>query len=103
MPLVSGLAVYAPYVFTAGVLMFSSMQLLQRYEGSNFTLRRLRRQQIVAAFLLILSAAAMWMKWFNVGFLRGEEWKILLLIAAVLELYTAFRIPAEWAKENQEH
>ena len=32
--------------------------------------------------------------------LRGGEWKITLAVAAVLELYTAFRLPAELEKED---
>ena len=31
---------------------------------------------------------------------RGNEWIACLTIAAVLELYTAFRIPQEEAKEE---
>lgn len=99
LPLVSSLTLYAPYVFTTGVLLFASMQALQRYEGKNPVVRRLRRQQLLGAALLVLSAVAMWLKWFQVPPLRGEEWKLLLLIAAVFQLYTAFRLPAELDKE----
>ncbi|MDO5075379.1 MAG: hypothetical protein Q4D66_05850 [Bacteroidales bacterium] len=103
LPLVPSLGLYAPYVFTTGVLMFVSMQLLQRYEGHSVVLRRLRRQQLIGAGLLVLSAAVMWGKWLNIGPLRGDEWKIVLLIAAVLQLYTAFRIPAQLNKEGEAH
>ena len=33
----------AAYVFSVGALGFASMQMLQRYEGSNFVLRRCLR------------------------------------------------------------
>lgn len=36
----------ASYIYCLGALAFASMQLLQRYEGSNFTIRRLRRIMI---------------------------------------------------------
>ena len=32
---------------------------------------------------------------------RGDEWQVALCIAAFIELYTAFRIPAEIKKENE--
>lgn len=101
LPLVPPLAGYAPYVFTSGALMFSPMQLLQRYEGRSFVVRRLRRQQIFAAFLLLVSACLLLMKSFRLGFVYGEEWKVVLIIAAVIELYTAFRIPHELKKEEE--
>ena len=37
----------APYVFSVGALCFASMQMLQRYEGSNFVICRLRSIQLV--------------------------------------------------------
>lgn len=100
LPLASSMTLYAPYVFTTGVLLFASMQALQRYEGKSLVVRRLRRQQLIGAALLLLSAVAMWLRWFQVRPLRGEEWKLLLLLAAVFQLYTAFRLPAELEKED---
>ena len=35
------------------------------------------------------------------GFARRNEWVICLAVGCVLELYTAFRIPAELAKEEK--
>ena len=99
LPMVPSLQAYAPYVFTSGALMFATMQLQQRYEGRNLTIRRLRRQQIMSAFLLLLSACLMLVEWFNLGLRLGDAWKLLLCIAAVLQLYTAFRLPAELDKE----
>ena len=45
------------------------------------TSRRLRRQQIFGALLLVLTGAFMF-------FTRGNEWIVSLTIAAILELYT---------------
>ena len=98
MPLFPGLLVAGAWVFTAGAVLFSSMQMLARYEGSNFTVRRLRRQQLLGAILLLVTAGLLLMKAYATGPLRGDEWKLTLTIAAVLEVYTAFRIPAALKK-----
>lgn len=100
LPLVESLRAYAPYVFTTGTLMFATMQLQQRYEGSDLTVRRLRRQQIVAAFLLLASACLMMVEWFDLGLRLGDAWKLTLVVAAILEIYTAFRLPAALQKEE---
>ena len=98
MPLFPGLLVAGAWVFTAGSLLFSSMQMLARYEGNNFTVRRLRRQQLLGAILLLVTAGLLLMKAYATGPLRGDEWKLTLTIAAVLEVYTAFRLPAALKK-----
>lgn len=91
----------APYIYSVGALLFASMQVLARYEGNNFVLRRLRRQQIIGALLLVLSGAAMFANLHGIIYFRHNEWLALLVIAAVLELYTAFRIPQELKKEQK--
>ena len=53
----------------------------------------LRVQQIFGALALILTGAFMFTT-------RGNEWIACLTIAAILELYTAFRIPQEEEKER---
>lgn len=102
MPIIPAVSSHATTVFTIGALMFGSMQLLQRYDGPSIVVRRLRRQQIMGAFLLMITAALMIMKQYRVGpiAIRGDEWKITLIVAVVLELYTAFRLPAELEKER---
>ena len=92
----------APYVYCLGALMFASMQMMESYEGSNFVIRRLRRQQIIGALLLMLSGVAMFGNVYRIEYVRHNEWLIVMLIAAMLELYTAFRIPAELEKEKRE-
>ena len=47
LPMVPSLSDFAPYVFCAGALLFGTLQLVQRYEGRNVTVRRLRRQQML--------------------------------------------------------
>lgn len=101
MPMVPDVRDFAPLAFSAGALLFGCMQLLQRYDGRNIVIIRLRRQQILGAFFLMISAALMIMKTYHVGPIpiRGDEWKVSLIVAAILEFYTAFRLPAELEKE----
>lgn len=83
----------SPYLYTLGALMFSYVQVVvTRYEGKNLIIRRLRRQQIVAALLLVFTGVLMFTS-------RHNEWVVCMSIAAFLELYTAYRIPAELEKE----
>lgn len=98
MPLFPGLLTAGACVFTAGAVLFSSMQMLARYHGSDVTVRRLRRQQLMGAVLLLVTAGLLLMKAYGTGPLRGDEWKLTLTIAAVMEVYTAFRIPAALKK-----
>ena len=86
-------AVWAPYLYLAGAILFAYTQLTDRYEGANLIIRRLRRQQMIGAALLIL-AGVMMLIW------NRNEWVLCLTIAAVLELYTAFRIPQELEKDK---
>ena len=63
------------------------------YDGKNLIIRRLRRQQILGAVLLVFAGVLMLVT-------HNNEWILCLTIAAVLELYTAFRIPNELQKDK---
>lgn len=89
------------YLYSAGACAFSSMQLLAGYEGQNLVVRRLRVQQVFGALMLLAVALLMAMNTFDFGFARRNEWVVALAVACVLELYTAFRIPAELEKEQK--
>lgn len=79
--------------FAVGALLFASMQMLTRYDGRDITVRQLRRQQIAGALFLIVTALLLLGKTFRIGPFRGDEWKLALAVAAIFEIYTAFRIP----------
>lgn len=89
------------YLFGIGVVGFVSMQVLAGYDGDNLIVRRLRRQQLCGAFCMVLAVVAMAMQTFRLGFAQTNEWIVCLTISALLELYTAFRIPAELEKEKR--
>ena len=84
----------APVLYTIVAVLFAYVQVMSRYEGKNLIVRRLRRQQILAAVLLVFAGVLMFVT-------RHNEWVLCLTIAAILELYTAFRIPSELEKENK--
>lgn len=88
-------------IFALGVVAFGSMQALQTYDGPNFIVRRLRRQQLLGALALVLCACCMCMQTFHRGFAIRNEWVVCLAIGAILELWTAFRIPHELEKEKK--
>ena len=97
----------APYIFAVGALGFVAMQFLQRYEGTNFVIRRLRRMMLLSDFLFLLAALLMIA---NTGNFLGldyityieyvyNKWVVVLLIAAILQLYSTHRISRELEKE----
>ena len=83
----------SPYIYTLGAVMFAYIQVMSRYDGKNLRIRRLRRQQIIGAVLLVFAGVLMFVT-------RHNEWVLCLTVAAILELYTAFRIPSELEKEK---
>jgi hypothetical protein len=97
----------APYIFALGALGFASMQMLQRYEGSNFVIRRLRRIMLLSDILFMVSAVLMFANQANVfpidhiTYLQFiyNKWVVTLLIAAILQLYTTHRIGQELDRE----
>lgn len=108
LPLFPSAQVAAPYVFTLGAALFGSMQAAARYEGRDVTVRRLRRQQMFGATALMAAGLLMFTSLYQIAPFRGSEWQLLLAIGAVLEVYTAFRLPAalkksegEWQKKNE--
>lgn len=84
---------FSPYIYTVGAILFAWIQVMNRYEGKNLIIRRLRRQQIIGAMLLVFTGVLMFVT-------KRNEWIVCLTIAAILQLYTAWRIPAELEKEN---
>lgn len=84
---------FATYMYTLGAVLFAYVQVMSRYEGKNLIIRRLRRQQILGAILLVFAGVLMFTS-------KHNEWMVCLTIAAVLELYTAYRIPSELEKEK---
>lgn len=100
---------WAPYVFAPGSLLFVAMQLRQRYEGRDFTIRRLRRIQIISGVLFLVAGLLMIANQSNflpldqLSYIKyvHNNWVVVLLVAAVLQLYTSHRITNELEKDTK--
>ena len=104
------------WIFLLGAVLFALMQLMQTYDGKSFTIKRLKKIQAVADLFFVLSGILMvdsayqfLLPLFNNGQNTGyftyveyvyNKWVILLLIAAILEIYTTHRITSELNKSK---
>ena len=91
----------ANVLFGIVVLLFVALQLRTTYDGRDFTIARLRRQQLLGAVALVLAAVAMTSQNLGHNLVRYNEWVVCLLIGAIVELYTTFRLASELEKENK--
>ena len=107
----------AAWLFAAGAVAFAAMQLKQTYNGRNTAIRRLRKIMSVSDAMFILAAALMlentyntllplFVKYIPDGYYHyltyiHNNWVVVLLIAAILEIYTTHRISSELRKEGQ--
>ena len=97
---------WAPYVFGMGTVGYVLMQLKQKYEGSNVAIKRLRRMVIISDVCLLLAAVMMFANMDNLFRLDAvtyikyvhNNWVVVLLVAAMLQLYTSHRISKEILK-----
>lgn len=100
------------WVYLAGALLFASMQVSETYEGNNQAVKRLKRIMTFADIFFVLSgllmvdSAYMFMRdsftdivsYYNLVY---NKWVLLLLVAAILEMYTMHRISAELKNEEK--
>ncbi len=78
---------YIKYTYLAGSIIAGAMRFTSFVPSKNTILRRLRIQRIFASIAFILAGIFMFTN------RAGNEWIAIFAIAAMLELYTAFRIP----------
>ncbi len=81
----------ASYIYTFGAILFAVMQYLNRVHGGSFALRRLVTMQTIGSLVLVVAGVLMFTH-------HRNEWMVAMTIGALLELYTAFRIPGEIEK-----
>lgn len=99
---------WGAYAYTLGAIAFSLMQMKQRYEGSNPTLRRLRSIVITSDVFFLLAAVLMFAGRNNLFHLPQiayvewvmNKWVVAMLVGAVLQLYANHRISSELGKAN---
>ena len=98
------------WIYLAGAVMFATMQMMQTYEGNNITVRRLKKIMTTADIFFVLSGILMvdnayrFMQQASTNYVASYQYEFnqcvsLLLVAAVLEIYTMHRISAELSKE----
>ncbi|MDD6552495.1 MAG: hypothetical protein PUF37_02755 [Prevotellaceae bacterium] len=103
----------ACWIYLIGSLPFAIFQAMQELPVNNLVVRRLKRIQLMADIFFVLAGISMVDTAY--GFFRDlfanyetyltyfyNKWVLLLLIAAVLELYTIHRIEHEERKEEKQ-
>lgn len=98
---------WAPYVFAMGTIGFVLMQLKQKYDGDNVAIKRLWRMVIISDVCLLLAAVMMFANMDNLFRLDAityikyvhNNWVVVLMVAAMLQLYTSHRISKEILKD----
>lgn len=113
---VFGVQNIAPMIFAPGTVAFFVMQLQQGYDGTDITLRRLRRIMLAGGCFFLIAALLMtensyhfvFPYFLNMG-IDGynaylnyihNNWVVALLVGAVLQLYSTHRISSELAKHK---
>ncbi len=99
---------WASYVFAPGALLFAAMQLRQRYEGNNITVKRLRHMIILSDVLFLVAALLMFANQSNflgldyLTYIKyvHNNWVVVLLVAAILQLYASHRIANELEEDD---
>uniref|UniRef100_A0AB33JF12 Uncharacterized protein n=5 Tax=unclassified Prevotella TaxID=2638335 RepID=A0AB33JF12_9BACT len=98
------------WVFLLGAVLFALMQMMQAYEGKNFIVSRLKKMLTLADLLFVLAGILMLNDVYGifrplfsnvldyVNYLYNK-WVVMLLVAALLEMYAMHRISAELDKE----
>jgi hypothetical protein len=83
------------------------MQMRQSYDGNNFTIRRLRRILLTSDVFFLLAGLLMLASQSNFFGINQliyikyvhNNWIVVLLVAAILQLYASHRIANELEKE----
>ncbi len=99
------------WIFLAGALMFGTMQMMQTYEGHVLSVKRLKKIMTLADLFFVLSGFLMvdtvyhylmaaFTNYVTYYQLVYNKWVVVLLIAAVLEIYSMHRMAHELSKAS---
>ena len=96
--------VVANIVFAAGATIFAIGRINEKQAKGSIVLGRLYGQRTFGMVALLLTAVVMNLhEGFYLGvYLRPTAWLIPFVVFVVLEVYTAFRIPAQIKKDKGE-
>ena len=100
------------WVYLVGALLFAVIQIMQSYDGNSLSVKRLKSIMTLADVLFVVAGLLMIDKVYGVfcpmfdNFesyvsILYNKWVIVLLIAAVLEMYTMHRIEHELNNEKK--
>lgn len=84
---------YVPYIYAISGAFVAVTYLSNPYRGNNLRLKRLNIQQAIAAILLPVSSYFM--------FKDMNEWFVVLLVSAILQLYVVFVRDSVEKKEEE--
>ena len=97
------------WFFLVGAILFVAMQGQQRYEGNNPNIRRLRKIQMLSGACFVIAGVLMVDTYYHflLHFMSQityvtyffNKWVVLLLVGAILQMYTAHRISNELEKD----
>lgn len=101
----------ACWVFLVGACLFAAMQTAQAYDGTSTAIRRLKGIMTVADIFFVAAgilmvedthrfAQPLFSSYASYLELVYNKWVLMLLIAALLEIYTMHRIASELKKEQ---
>lgn len=101
------------WIALTGSILFSTLHMMQAYEGSQLAIKRLKRILNIADLLFVIAGILIVDSTYN--FLRPafenqesyityvyNKWVLLLLIAAILEVYTTHRIDYLLKKQGKD-
>lgn len=101
------------WIALTGSILFSTLHMMQAYEGSQFAIKRLKRILNIADLLFVIAGILIVDSTYN--FLRPafenqesyityvyNKWVLLLLIAAILEVYATHRIDYLLKKQGKD-
>lgn len=104
-----------PWIFLIGTIAYIVIQKKQAYDGENFILRRLTAIQTLSGICFIVAALLMveqytsilkpmvvddMKSYFLYVRIVHNNWVLLVLIGAILQMYTTHRIASEMEKES---
>ena len=100
------------WIYLVGALLFAVIQIMQSYDGNSLSVKRLKSIMTLADVLFVVAGLLMIDKVYGVfcpmfdNFesyvsILYNKWVIVLLIAAVLEMYTMHRIEHELNNEKK--
>ena len=101
------------WIALTGSILFSTLHMMQAYEGSQLAIKRLKRILNIADLLFVIAGILIVDSTYN--FLRPafenqesyityvyNKWVLLLLIAAILEVYATHRIDHLLKKQGKD-